>query len=156
MAMSSISFRHVCSSFHAPTKLVPQYKRSCIAGPCNARNLLNALMKHEVSIDSITSIWMALVDKQVKRTAQRLLLATSPLVRRVLTSQGPKTSRPTKLNGGAGVRRSMGRSAIFCVCCRPLSFLHLMQLFMALFTARLPPTIQNPLLLIRPSVKCRP
>lgn len=139
-----------------PTKLVPQSERSCTAGPRKARKLRKALVKLEASIDSITSIWIALVVRQVKSTAQRLLLAIPPLVCRALTSQGPKTSRLTWLNGGAEVSRSMERSAIFCVCCRPLSFLHLMQLLMALFTACLLPTIQNPLLRIWPSVKCCP
>ena len=133
MALSSISLREDWSSFRAPTKLVPESEGNCTAGPRKARNLRKALMKHEASIDSITSIRIALVVRQVKSTAQRFLLAIPPLVRRALTSQGPKTTRPTKLNEGAGVSRSMGRSAILCVCCRPNRLLHLIQLLMALF-----------------------
>ena len=95
MALSSISLREDWSSFRAPTKLVPQSEQNCTAGPRKARNLRKALMKHETSIDSITSIWIALVVRQVKSTAQRLLLAIPPLVCRALASPGPKTSRPT-------------------------------------------------------------
>lgn len=120
-----MSSREDWSSFRAPTKLVPESEGNCTAGPRKARNLRKALMIHEASIDSITSIWIALVVRQVKSTAQRLLLAILPLVRRALTSQGPTTTRPTKLNGGTGVSRSMGRSAILCVCCRPNRLLHL-------------------------------
>ena len=86
MALSSISLRQDWSSFRAPPKLVPQSERSCTAGPRKARNLRKAVMKHEVSIDSITSIWIALVVRQVKSTAQRLLLAIPPLVWRALIS----------------------------------------------------------------------
>ena len=61
MALSSISLREDWSSFHAPTKLVPQSEQNCTAGPRKARNLRKTLMKHEASIDSITLIWIALV-----------------------------------------------------------------------------------------------
>ena len=94
MAPSSISLREDWSSFRAPRKLVPQSEQNCTGGPHKARNLRKALMKHEASIGSITSIWIALVVRQVKSTAQHLLLAIPPLVRRALMSQGPKTSRP--------------------------------------------------------------
>ena len=75
-------------------KLVPLSERSCVAGPRMARNLRSAFMKLEVSMDSINSMWIALVAKHVKSTAQRLLFAT-PLVHWVLTSHGPNTSRLT-------------------------------------------------------------
>ena len=83
MAVPSISLREDWNSFRAPTKLVPQSERNCTAGPRKARNLWKALMKHEASIesDSITLIWIALVVRQLKSTAQRLLLAIPPLVR---------------------------------------------------------------------------
>ena len=68
MAWSSFSSMEDWSSFRAPTKLVPHGEQSCTAGPRKARNLHKALTKHEASIDSITSIWIALVVRQVKRT----------------------------------------------------------------------------------------
>lgn len=79
------------------------------------KNLLSALMKLDVDIVSMSSMCTALVDMQVKSTAQRLLSALPPLVRRVVTVQGPKTSSPTLVNGGIGVSLSTGKSAIFWV-----------------------------------------
>ena len=93
--LSSIFLRQDGISFLATMKLFPQSEWSCIAGPLKARNRRRVLMKLEVSIASINSIWIALVVTQVKRTAQRLLFATPPLFHRVLTNQGPKTSGPT-------------------------------------------------------------
>ena len=113
ISLLSISLSEAWSSLYALTKLVPQSEQSCITGPHKARNLHNALIKLEESIDSISSMCMALVVRQVNSTAQRLLFATPPLVHRALTYQGLKTSRPTSLNGGAGVNRSTGRSAFF-------------------------------------------
>ena len=65
-----------------------------MAGPSKARNLRSVFMKLEVSMDSINSMWMALVAKHVKSTVQRLLFATPPLVRQVLTNHGLNTSKP--------------------------------------------------------------
>uniref|UniRef100_A0A1B8Y4E5 G-protein coupled receptors family 3 profile domain-containing protein n=1 Tax=Xenopus tropicalis TaxID=8364 RepID=A0A1B8Y4E5_XENTR len=64
-------------------------------GPHITIKCLRAFMKLEVSIDSITSIWTALMVIQVNMTAQRLLFAWFPLVCHVETDQGPNTSRPT-------------------------------------------------------------
>jgi len=53
---------------------MPQLERSWMTGPRKARNLRSASMKLEVSTDSINSMWMALVVKQVKTTAQRFVV----------------------------------------------------------------------------------
>ena len=44
-----------------------------MTGPLIARNLRNALIKLEVSIDSMTSMCTARIDIQANSTAQRLL-----------------------------------------------------------------------------------
>nr|XP_024657824.1 immune-associated nucleotide-binding protein 9-like [Maylandia zebra] len=67
------------------------------------------------NLQKIHDTEITLVDMQVKSTAQRLLSALPPLVRRVVTVQGPKTSSPTLVNGGIGVSLSTGKSAIFWV-----------------------------------------
>jgi hypothetical protein len=118
-----ILFIAAFSSLCALTKFVPRSERNCITGPLMAKNRCQALMNVDVSRDSISSMWIALTVKQVKMTAQRLLHAVPPLVRRVITCHGPKTSTPTKMKGGAGVSRRTGRC---CTCC-PLNFLHLTQ-----------------------------
>ena len=127
------------SSLTAPKKLEPQSERNCVTGPRMARNLRRALIKLELSINSITSIWIARVPMHVKRTAQRLAWARPPLVRLAQSFHGPKTSSPTKLNGGAGARRSCGSCAICCVWREPHAFLHLMHFWMVLFTSLFPP-----------------
>ena len=106
----------ILSSLQAPTKLVPLSERRSLAGPRTAKHLLKALMKLSVVMDSMSSKWTALVDMHVNITAQRLLSAILPLVLRVVMAHGPKTSRPTLVNGGSGVSLSAGRSAIFCSC----------------------------------------
>ena len=116
MVVSSVL---MSSSLQAPTKLVPLSERRSLAGPRTAKNLLSALMKLSVVMDSMSSRWTALVDMQVKITAQRLLSALPPLVLRVMMTHGPKTSRPTLVNGGSGVSLSAGRSAIFWSCSLP-------------------------------------
>ena len=60
-APSSASLRQDWSLLCSPTKLAPQSGRSCTTGPCKARNLHSALMKLEVSSDSNSSMWMALI-----------------------------------------------------------------------------------------------
>ncbi len=55
-----------------------------------------------VSMDSINSMWIALMVRQVNITAQRLLCAAHPLVFRL-----SNTSSPTYVNGGDGVNRSV-------------------------------------------------
>lgn len=69
------AFEGIPRSLQAPTKLVPLSECMFFTGPRIARNLLNAFMKLEESKDSMTSICMALVLRQVKRTAHLLLSA---------------------------------------------------------------------------------
>ena len=69
-----------CNSLAAPTKFVPRSERMCLTGPLMAMKRQKALMKQEVSIDSITSIWTALMDRQVNIIAQRFPCARPPLV----------------------------------------------------------------------------
>ena len=112
----------------APMKLVPQSERICLAGPRRAKNLLRAFMKVEESMLSISSMCMARVLIQVKRMAHLLLWACPPRVRRVTTVHGPNASSPMYVNGGSVLRRSMGRSAIFCSVAFPRSLLHITHL----------------------------
>ena len=93
-------------------------------------------MNELASIDSRTSMWMALLLRQVKTSPQRLALAAVPRVLRVLTIQGPNTSDPTLVNGGAVSVLSAGRSAMRCSTPEPRSFLQ--------ETTRWPPISQKP------------
>ncbi len=95
-------------------KLVPQSERSCFAGPLSAKKRLRAFMQLDVSIDSMISTRTALVLIQQNMMAHRLLSACPPLVRLLMTDQGPNTSSPTYVKGGQTLRRSDGRSAICC------------------------------------------
>ena len=91
-----ISFRASWSSnsLCVPTKLVRQSEWVYSTCPLIAMNRRRAFI-NQMSILSISSMWIALVEKQVKRSAHRLLLACLLLVRRAVTSHGPKTSSPT-------------------------------------------------------------
>lgn len=71
----SSTLEGICRSLQAPMKLVPLSERIRFTGPRIARNLLKALMKLEVSRDSITSIWMALTHRHANSTAHLLLSA---------------------------------------------------------------------------------
>ena len=93
-------------------KLVPWSHLSLETGPLRATNLRNADMNAEVSIDSTTSVWIALLYRQVKMTAHLFESDVPPLVRLVTTVHGPKTSMPTIVKGGDAVILSSGRSAI--------------------------------------------
>lgn len=106
-------FEVIFNSLQAPTKLVPLSERMCLTGPLIEMKRLRALIKLDVSKDSVTSMCTALMHIQVNMTAQRLLLALPPLVCRVMTAQGPNTSRPTFVKGGSVLSRSAGRLAIF-------------------------------------------
>ena len=89
----SISLRDSANFALPPTKFVPLSHRSRAAGPRNAKKRLRAQMSEPASIDSRTSMWMALLLRQVKTSPQRLALAAVPRVLRVLTNQGPNTRR---------------------------------------------------------------
>lgn len=66
-------------------------------------------MQLDVSIDSMTSMCTALELMQQNMMAHRLLSACPPLVRLLVTDQGPNTSSPTYVKGGQTFRRSGGR-----------------------------------------------
>lgn len=120
-------------------------------------NRLSALMKADAVMSSSTSIWTALAERHVNRAAHLLLLAAPPLVRRVMISQGPKTSTPTKENRGCtGMTRSSGKSDIFWWSSFCLSLLHVTQLWIREDTSLLPPTNQYPEDRMHPSVIWRP
>lgn len=61
-----------------------------------------ALTRADEERYSTTSMWMALMTRQVNKIAHRLLFAVPPLVRLVTTEEGPKVSTPTYVKGGAG------------------------------------------------------
>ncbi len=63
------------SSLQAPTKFVPLSERMSFTGPRIARNRLKALIKLDVSNDSISSMCTALTLRQVNITAHLLLCA---------------------------------------------------------------------------------
>lgn len=88
------------SSFEAPVKLVPLSDLICEAGPVMEKNLRRAFMKLDALSVSITSMRTARTQRQVNITAHLLPFACPPLVRRLITSQGPNTSKPTYVNGG--------------------------------------------------------
>jgi len=125
---TAVSSESKPSSLQAPTKFAPLSERRSLAGPRIEKNLINALIKLSVYILSISSICTALVNMHVNNTAQRLLWAQPPLVRRVTIFHGPNTSKPTVVKGGSGVTRSAGKSAIFRVCILPRNFRHMTHL----------------------------
>ncbi len=67
-----------------------------------------------------------------------------------------KNIKTTYVNGGSVLRRSMGRSAIFCSVTFPRSLLHMTHLCRMLLISFLTPTIQYPALRIADSVNTRP
>lgn len=104
----------IFNSSTALTKFVPQSERIILTGPLIEINLLSALMNEDELSSSTTSRWTLRVVKQVKIMAQRFELAAPPRAFLVKMVQGPKVSMPTLVNGGPGMMRSSGRSAIFC------------------------------------------
>lgn len=100
---------------------MPLSERRRFAGPRTEKHLLSAFMKLDVDMDSTSSMCIALVDMHVKSTAHLLLSALPPLVRRVITIHGPKTSRLTLVKGGISESLSAGKSAILWICSAPLS-----------------------------------
>ena len=120
---SSNSDAAASSSVLAPMKFVPRSHLRSLAWPPNAKSLLNAQIKALESIASKTSMWMALLLWHVNTRPQRLAFTPPPLVLRVCTAQGPKTSNPTLVKGGQTSVLCDGRSAIRCSRCGPLSYL---------------------------------
>ena len=100
---------------------------------------INAL----ASMASRTSMWIALLHRHVKTSPQRLEL-TAPLNFLVWIVHGPKTSKPTFVNGGAVSVLSVGRSAMCCVTISPLDFLHVTQVLIIFATIPWPPMTQYP------------
>lgn len=143
-------FEGILKSLQAQTKFVPRSERICLTGPRTARKRLSALMKLDVSRDSITSIWTCEDHRPC------LVCERPPLVRREETFQGPNTSNPTFVNGGSVDRRSAGRLDIFWLPSGALSRLHVTPWCMTLLTFLFPPTIHKPAERIAPSVNKRP
>jgi hypothetical protein len=71
-------------------------------------------MNDDDVISSTIYIRIARETKHENIIAHCLALATPPRVRMVAMDHGPNVSTPTYVNGGVGVRRSAGRSDIFC------------------------------------------
>ena len=144
------------SSLVPPTKLVPLSDLNCCTGPRIATNLRRALINDELLSSSMSSTWTARDTKHVNRMAQRLWFLCIPRVFLKTIGQGPKTSIPTKVNGGPVSNRSLGRSAILVHPKLPLSFLHTTQLLITLMINRFPPITQYPAARTALSVKWRP
>lgn len=79
-----------------PIKLVPLSERYNFPLPRMLVNRLHALIKEELLNSSITSMCTAREVKQVKSTAQRLLVTCPPGVHRAPTDQGPIQSNRGK------------------------------------------------------------
>lgn len=129
----------ICSSFTAPTKLVPLSERNCRTGPRIDRKRLNALMKQEVLNSSTSWIWIPLDIKHVNRNANHLLVANPPCVRLAVTSQGTKVTTPTNVNRGPGFKRSFGMLAIFCLQNDARNLRHATQWWISEAISRLAP-----------------
>ena len=83
--------------------------------PRIAKNLLKAQTNELVSIDSNTSMWTALLLKQVNTTPHRFELAAPPRVFLYRTIHGPKTSMPTLVKGRGDfspVSRQVGHTTV--------------------------------------------
>lgn len=128
------------SSFVPPTKLVPLSDLKCCTCPRIATNLRKALINEELLSISMSSTWTARDTKHVKRMAQRLGFFYIPRVFLTTIGQGPKTSIPTKVNGGPVSNRSLGSSAILVHPMLPLSFLHMTQLLTTPMINLFPPS----------------
>lgn len=127
------SLRYLCTalsipnSLHAPIKLVPQSVWSCFAGPRSQKKHQIAFMQLDASINSITLMWMAVELRQLNMMAHRLFSTCPPQVRLIKMDHGPNTSSPTYVKGGQVLRRSGGRSAIYCSSNLPRSFRQVMH-----------------------------
>lgn len=111
------SFKAALSSFFPPTKFVPWSHFSWCTLRLWLMNGWRALINASVSMVFKVSKWMEeseqtkwIEQRQVKTKTQRFNSWQPSLI-----YQGPKTSMPTYGKGGAGVTRSSGRLAIFCV-----------------------------------------
>lgn len=144
----------VFKSLQAPTKLVNKSERICLTG--TARKRLSALMKLDVSRDSMTSIWTALTLIHVQITAHLLLCERPPLVWREETLLGPNTSNPTFENICLLKEDLMEGSPFFGMLSGALSRLQVTHWWMMLLTFLFPPTIQKPTERTAPSVKRQP
>lgn len=98
---------------------------SCFTGPLTEKNLRRALMQLLVFMDSYMCTAHILI--HMKSIVHLLFAATPPLVRRVPTIHGPKTSNSTYVNGGDVLKHSGGRSAIFWTSSFPVSLRHVTQ-----------------------------
>lgn len=107
--------------------VVPQSDQITFTGPRTAKKCLRALIKLDVPIDSMSSISTARMLRHVKSTVHLLLFAAPLWVRWVEMVLGPNTSRPMFVKGGSMLRRSDGRSAIFCSTGLSRSLLHMIH-----------------------------
>ena len=106
----STSFNAWPSSLAAPTKLLPLSDLMNLTFPLQAMNLHNASMNELVSIKFPTSIWIALLLRQVNNIPYLLISDHLSLM-----MKGPNMSTPQYVNGGASVILSIRRLAIFYV-----------------------------------------
>ena len=104
----SITSKPFFNSLVAPTKLVPLSNIMDRTAPRLAINLLRAWMKVSVSIAFATSMWTALLAKQMNRVQYHF---KSDLFYRI--TKVPNISTPHWVSGGASMHLSFGKSAIF-------------------------------------------
>lgn len=114
----------IFNSLQALMKLVPWSGLRTLEVSHMANNLLQAIMKFEADMDSITSMWTARVPRKVNSTAQCLFSAVPPLIRCETTLHGPQTSMLTLVNGGSMASLSTGKLAVFGSSGFPLSLQH--------------------------------
>ena len=127
------------SSLSLAVKLVLLSEQISFTWPLPTINLRSASRKESVSKLWTTSICTAQIAKQVKIIPYGLTR-----LRARQTWKGPKQSTPTVVKGGwSGVRRSSGRSAIFCSRTGAWRRWQLTHLDRILLTAELPLITQN-------------
>ena len=115
-----ISENALFSSALAPTKFVPLLVLMTQTLPLLDTNLQSACMKASVDSEFVDSIWIALLERQVKRHPY-LFISLRPS----FTKMGPNMSIPQYVNGGSWESLSLGKSAIFCWHILPLRCLQM-------------------------------
>ena len=134
-----ISSKAFFNPLDAPTKLIPLSDLMNHIVLCLEINLLRVWMKESVSIAFTSSMWTALCAKQVNRAQYCFKSDVLSWMTKV-----PKISTLQWVNGGASVRLSFGKSAIFWYPNAPRSLQHVTHLKIVLCTTELALITQRP------------
>lgn len=126
-------------SLSPAVKLVPLSERISFTWPLLTINLRSANRK-----ESVSKLWTTLICTMRIAKHVKIIPYCLTRLRARQTWKGPKQSTPTVVKGGwSGVRRSSGRSAIFCSRTGAWQRRQLTHLDRILFTAELPLITQN-------------